>query len=61
VSSARRAAKLALRAGDVSLAVELYAVAQAIELDELRRAESLELRQLLQPEQFSDCSFDGRI
>jgi len=59
VSSARRAAKLALRAGDVSLAVELYAVAQAIELDELRRAESLELRQLLQPELFSGCARDG--
>jgi len=59
MSATRREAARALRSGDVTLAAELYAVAQAIELDELRRAESLELRQLLQPELFSGCARDG--
>ena len=54
-SATRREAERALRNGDIALAVELYAVAQTVELDELRRAESLEVRRLLEPELYSGC------
>jgi len=58
VSATRREAERALRGGDVTLAIELLAVADAVELSELRRAESLELRRLLQPELSSGCDCD---
>jgi|GEM_PF-4805879 len=41
MSATRREAARALRSGDVTLAAELFAVADAVELSELRRAEGL--------------------
>jgi len=58
VSATRREAERALRNGDIALAVELYAVAEAIQAEELR---GLELRQLLEPELFSGCACDGSL
>lgn len=53
-AATRREAERALRAGDVALAVELYAVAGEIRADELRRMSRAELQQL-EPELHDSC------
>jgi hypothetical protein len=50
----RREADRALRAGDVTLAAELYSVAGDVAADELRRMSRAELEQL-EPELLSGC------
>lgn len=55
MSPIRREAERALRAGDIALACELCAVAEAIEADELRRVDRQELRRLVEPELHAGC------
>ena len=56
--AARREAERALRAGDITLACELYAVAGQLRADELRRMTRAELEQL-EPELLSGCACEG--
>ncbi len=53
-SAARREAERALRAGDVVLACELFAIAGEIQADELRRMSRDELEHL-EPELWAAC------
>lgn len=53
--AARREAERALRAGDITLACELYAVAGQLRADEIRRMTRAELAEL-EPELWDRCA-----
>jgi len=57
--STLREGQRALRAGEIELAIELFAVAEAIQAEEMRRAESLELRRILEPELWQNCDCEA--
>ena len=56
--AARREAERALRAGDITLACELYAVAGQLRADEIRRMTRAELVEL-EPEMWAGCDCGG--
>ncbi|GEM_PF-1248169 len=56
---ALREGQRALRAGEIELAIELFAVAESIQAEEMRQAESLELRRMLSPELYSGCDCEA--